>query len=58
MRRRISYDYLCGFWGQVKILQALSLTLFEQVPILQAFGDRDSRKKSEAIYNQLKLLDL
>ena len=41
-----------------EILQVLSLTLFEQVPILQAFGDLESREKSGAIYNQLKLLDL
>jgi hypothetical protein len=41
-----------------EILQVLSLTLFEQVPILQAFGDLESREKSGAIYNQLTLLDL
>ena len=41
-----------------EILQVLSLTLFEQVPILQAFGDLESRDKSGAIYNQLTLLDL
>ena len=41
-----------------EILQVLSLTLFEQVPILQAFGDLESRDKSGAIYNLLTLLDL
>jgi Domain of unknown function (DUF4372)/Transposase DDE domain len=41
-----------------EILQVLSLTLFEQVPILQAFGDLASREKSGVIYNQLTLLDL
>lgn len=41
-----------------EILQVLSLTLFEQVPILRAFGDVESQQKSEAISNQLTLLDL
>ena len=41
-----------------EILQVLSLTLFEQVPILRAFGDLESREKSDPIYNQLTLLDL
>jgi hypothetical protein len=41
-----------------EILQVLSLTLFEQVPILQAFGDVESRQKSGGIYKQLNLLDL
>ena len=41
-----------------EILQVLSLTLFEQVPILQAFGDIDSQEKSGEISKQLNLLDL
>jgi hypothetical protein len=41
-----------------EILQVLSVTLFEQVPILQAFGEAESQKKSEAIFNQLNLWDL
>ncbi len=41
-----------------EILQVLSLTLFEQVPILQAFGDIDSQEKSGGISKQLNLLDL
>jgi hypothetical protein len=41
-----------------EILQVLSLTLFEQVPILQAFGDVESQEKSGGISKQLNLLDL
>jgi hypothetical protein len=41
-----------------EILQVLSLALFEQVPILQAFGDIESQQKSGGIYKQLNLLDL
>jgi hypothetical protein len=41
-----------------EILQVLSLTLFEQVPILQAFGELESQKKSTGISNQLNLRDL
>jgi len=41
-----------------EILQVLSLTLFEQVPILQAFGDVESQQKSEGISKQLHLLNL
>ena len=41
-----------------EILQVLSVTLFEQVPILQAFGDIESQEKSRVIYNQLNLWDL
>jgi len=41
-----------------EILQVLSLTLFEQVPILQAFGDAESQEKSAGISKQLNLLDL
>jgi len=38
-----------------EILQVLSVTLFEQVPILQAFGDIGPREKSLGICSQLKL---
>jgi len=41
-----------------EILQVLSVTLFEQVPILQAFGDIESQEKSRVISNQLNLWDL
>jgi len=41
-----------------EILQVLSVTLFEQVPILQAFGDIGLREKSSEIDNQLTLWDL
>jgi hypothetical protein len=41
-----------------EILQVLSVTLFEQVPILQAFDDVESQEKSLAISNQLNLWDL
>ena len=41
-----------------EILQVLSLTLFEQVPILQAFGDVDSQENSDGFSKQLNLLDL
>ena len=41
-----------------EILQVLSLTLFEQVPILQAFGDAGSQEKFPEISNQLSLWDL
>lgn len=41
-----------------EILQVLSLTLFEQVPILQAFGELESQEKSTGISNQLTLWDL
>ena len=40
-----------------EILQLLSVTLFEPVPILQACGDAESREKSDGISNQLKLWD-
>ncbi len=43
--------------GLHEILQVLSLTLFEQVPILQAFGDAQSQQKSTGFSNQLNLLD-
>ena len=41
-----------------EILQVLSLTLFEQVPILQAFDDVESQEPSLAISNQLNLWEL
>jgi len=41
-----------------EILQVLSVTLFEQVPVLQAFGELGSREKSTPISNQLTLWDL
>jgi IS4 transposase len=41
-----------------EILQVLSVTLFEQVPILQAFGELESQHKSNGISNQLNLWDL
>ena len=41
-----------------EILQVLSLTLFEQVPIQQAFGELESQEKSGAISNQLNLWNL
>jgi hypothetical protein len=41
-----------------EILQVLSVTLFEQAPILQAFGDVGSQEKSTQISNQLSLWNL
>jgi len=41
-----------------EILQVLSVTLFEQVPILQAFGEVASQEKSDGISMQMNLLDL
>jgi hypothetical protein len=41
-----------------EILQILSVTLFEQVPILQAFGDAVSKLDTGEISNQLNLWDL
>ena len=41
-----------------EILQILSLTLFEQTPILRACGDATSQNKSLGISNQMNLLDL
>ena len=41
-----------------EILQVLSVTLFEQVPILQAFHDVESQEKSSAFSKQLNLWDL
>jgi hypothetical protein len=41
-----------------EILQVLSVTLFEQVPILQAFHDVESQEKSLGFSNQLHLWDL
>jgi DDE family transposase len=41
-----------------EILQVLSVTFFEQEPILQAFGEPVSQEKSSQIINQLNLWDL
>jgi hypothetical protein len=41
-----------------EILQVLSVTLFEQVPIFQAFHDLESQEKLPAFSNQLNLWDL
>jgi len=41
-----------------EILQVLSVTLFEQVPVLQVFGELESQEKSDVISNQLTLWDL
>jgi hypothetical protein len=41
-----------------EILQVLSVTLFEQTPILQAFDDAESQEKSTQISNQLSLWSL
>ncbi len=41
-----------------EILQVLSVTLFEQVPVLQALREIESQEKSSAISNQLNLWDL
>jgi len=42
------------FWNR----NLLSVTLFEPVPILQAFGEAESQEKSGVISNQLNLWDL
>ena len=41
-----------------EILQVLSVTLFEQVPVLRALRDIESQEKSPPICNQLTLWDL
>lgn len=41
-----------------EILQVVSLTLFEKVPLLQAFGDSTSQEKYSDNSNQLNLIDL
>lgn len=41
-----------------EILQVLSVTLFEQVPILQAFDELESQEQSVLISKQLNLWDL
>jgi hypothetical protein len=41
-----------------EILQVLSVTLFEQVPVLQALREIESQEKSSAISSQLNLWDL
>jgi len=41
-----------------QILQILSITIFEKVPILQAFGEVESQEQYTEFSNQLNLLDL
>ncbi len=41
-----------------QILQILSITIFEKVPIPQAFGDAESQEQYTEFSNQLNLLDL
>jgi hypothetical protein len=41
-----------------EILQVLSVTLFEQVPVLQALREVEPQEKSLTISNQLTLWDL
>jgi hypothetical protein len=41
-----------------QILQVLSVTLFEKVPILRAFGEAESQQNLPAFSNQLNLIDL
>ena len=41
-----------------QILQVLSVTLFEKVPVLRAFGEMESQEKYDGFSNQLNLLDL
>ena len=41
-----------------EILQVLSVTLFEPVPILQALGEAESRENTGGISNQLNLWNL
>jgi hypothetical protein len=41
-----------------KILQILSVTLFEKMPILQAFGGTDPELSPDVAANQLSLFDL
>lgn len=41
-----------------QILQVVSVTIFERVPILQALQHEDNQEKSGAIFNQLNLWDL
>ncbi len=38
-----------------QILQVVSVTIFERVPILQALQPENNQEKSEAFYNQLNL---
>jgi len=40
-----------------QILQVLSVTLFEKMPIFRAFDDRESHEQSTLFSNQLSLLD-
>ena len=44
--------------GLFQILQVLSVTLFEKVPILRAFGDVEPQENYCRFSNQLNLLDL
>ncbi len=41
-----------------QILQVLSVTLFEKVPVLRAFGEMESQEKYDGFSSQLNLLDL
>jgi len=41
-----------------QILQVVSVTIFERVPILRALQPEDNQDKSELILNQLNLWDL
>ena len=41
-----------------QILQILSITIFERVPIPQAFGEVEPQEKYREFSNQLNLLDL
>ena len=41
-----------------QILQVVSVTIFERVPILQALQPQTTQEKSEAFFNQLNLWDL
>lgn len=53
VKKRLSLDLSLH-----ELLQVLSVTLFEQVPILQAFGESESQAKSVGFSNQLNLWDL
>jgi IS4 transposase len=41
-----------------QILQVLSITLFEKMPILRAFDDTSDKQERDSNANQLSLLDL
>jgi hypothetical protein len=53
VRKRLALEV-----GLREILQVLSVTLFEQVPILQACGDLGPQEKSAGICCQLNLCEL